>query len=551
MTPSASRTLLPILTFVFFGSIALLLWRAQGYQEHRLILHHVENSVEQAAIRIQGVMKARTASLEILADRWVERTPPDFSKQRFLSFAGIVFEHYPGFTAILWLNPDGSIQYAFPEGTDATAKGKMVLDRLDPQSRAALEEATQKHALTVTACVELYQGLEGFQVILPLIYNGELLGYLSGVFQVARIVDIALPERIVSDFAVSIHDGKQPIFLSGPPADAAPRDGNIRGVRAIEIGDRTWRLSMEPGKEVYTQETIKNLPFLSFGIVLSAVLSLLLYLVLLRMEKYRESRDLALHEVSERKRAEETLRENEKKLESLLAELSTKNAELESFVYTISHDLKTPIVTIEGSIGALREDFGEALPQDAEKYMNYMSHAARKMELLINDLLELSRIGRLVVKKTTIPFGNIIRDALVILQPQIDARGISIDVQPGLPDVYGENKRLGQVVYNLLNNAVKYIGKDNPAPHIEVGMTALDGRNAFYVRDNGIGIDAKYFHKIFQIFERLPSAKHEEGTGIGLTIVKRIVEYHGGTIWLTSEPGKGSTFFFTLDERET
>jgi signal transduction histidine kinase len=152
-----------------------------------------------------------------------------------------------------------------------------------------------------------------------------------------------------------------------------------------------------------------------------------------------------------------------------------------------------------------------------------------------------------VSKNSEIPFVEIVRDTLEILQPQIDARGVSVDVQANLPIVHGERKRLGQVVYNLVNNAVKYIGKDNPSPRITLGVQQQDGQDVFFVRDNGIGIEERYFEKIFQIFERLPSAKRVgEGTGIGLTIVKRIIEYHGGRIWLTSEPAKGTTFFFTL-----
>ena len=549
MLAAAVRKLFPICAFIFFGSIAVALWQAQCRQEHELILRHVENAVEQARIRIEGVINTRTASLELMADRWVDKTPPDFSQQRFLSFSKIIFEHYPGLAGIYWIDPQGLIQWVFPEETNAEIKGRRAYDRPDLQ-KAVLEAARQRTEPTVTPCVDLYKGGNGFEVILPLIYNAELQGYLSGAFQVAQIVDIALPKSITDDFGVAIYECDQPIFRSGTQSYAGSEGNGIRGMRKIEVGNRTWHLYMEPSRTLYSPDSFRNFLFLAFGIVLSATLSLLLYLLLRRMEAYRISRDLALHEVNERKRAEAALRENEKKLEKLLAELSGKNAELESFVYTISHDLKTPIVTIEGFIGALREDFGAVLPDAAEKYLKYMSDAARKLEVLINDLLDLSRIGRMAGNRVPVPFGDLVKDALEILQPQIDARGISIGVQPNLPDVYGERKRLGQVIYNLLNNAVKYAGRNNPAPRIDVGAEKQDGHDVFFVRDNGIGIEEKYFSKIFQIFERLPAAKLEEGTGIGLTIVKRIIEYHGGRIWLTSEPHEGTTFFFTIEDKE-
>jgi signal transduction histidine kinase len=248
---------------------------------------------------------------------------------------------------------------------------------------------------------------------------------------------------------------------------------------------------------------------------------------------------------------EAALLDNEKKLEASLSELAAKNVEMESFVYTVSHDLKTPIVTIEGFIGALREDFADRLSENGEQYLQYMSDAARRMEILISDLLNLSRIGRITETKETFPLGDLVREVLEACRPRLEARGIEFEVSSNLPSVYGERKRIGQVVDNLLSNAIKYVGKDNPSPRIEIGCQEQGGETVFFVRDNGIGIEGKYFGKIFQIFERLPAAKQAgDGTGIGLTIVKRIVELHGGKIWLESELGKGTTFFFTLGNKE-
>ena len=253
-------------------------------------------------------------------------------------------------------------------------------------------------------------------------------------------------------------------------------------------------------------------------------------------------------EAVRQKKAKEALRKNEK----LLAEVAAKNEELDSFVYRVSHDLKSPIVTIDGFVGALREDFGDVLSEDGEKYLRYISDAARKMEFLINDLLALSRIGRVIRKKAEFPFARLVKDALKALQPQIRAQGIVVNIQEDLPVIYGERRRLARVLDNLLTNAIKYIGNENPSPRIDVGVEEQDGQKVFFVRDNGIGIEKKDFDKIFQVFQRLPSAKKQigEGTGVGLTIVKRIIEHHGGKIWLISEPKKGSTFYFTLEEKE-
>jgi PAS domain S-box-containing protein len=256
----------------------------------------------------------------------------------------------------------------------------------------------------------------------------------------------------------------------------------------------------------------------------------------------------AARDITRRKKAEEALLKSEKKLKALFAELAAKNEELDSFVYRVSHDLKSPVVTIEGFVGALKEDFGGVLSEDGKKYLRYISDAARKMELLVNDLLDLSRIERVTRRKREFSFARLVEDAVKALQPQIKARGIVVNIQGDLPVVYGERMRLSRVMDNLLTNAIKYIGKENPSPRIDVGVEEQDGQKAFFVRDNGIGIDERDFDKIFQVFHRLPSAKQiaGEGTGVGLTIVKRIIEHHGGEIWLISEPGKGSTFYFTI-----
>lgn len=240
----------------------------------------------------------------------------------------------------------------------------------------------------------------------------------------------------------------------------------------------------------------------------------------------------------------------EQEREALLKELSDKNAELESFVYTVSHDLKTPIVTIEGFIGALREDFGESLSEEGEKFLRRMSEATGKMEGLISDLLDLSRIGRITENKSEISFTDLAKAAAASLYSQIKARGVAVEIPEDLPVLYGEKKRLVQLVDNLLANAVKYIGEGNPAPRVEFGAEKQGGETVFFVRDNGMGIDRLYFEKIFNIFQRLPAAKKIDGTGMGLTIVKRIVELHGGRIWLESEVGRGSTFYFTIKGKE-
>ena len=539
------KPLFPVVTFFFFGGIAVLLWQAQSRYERGILLRHTENSAEQLRIRVEGLMNARIASLGLMAERWVEREPADFSQERFLSFAKSLYQNYQGFAGIDWIDPDGIIRWVFPPDTNASAKDESPHGHSDPAYRATFEQVRKNRKYGITPCMKLQGGM-GFHVIMPLLHEGQVQGYLDGVFQMKSIMALSLPTDILRDFLISLYEKDRLIYSSGDLIGGKSTLDKFPVIRGIHFPGKTWRVEVEPR----VLRSPGTLPVLLFGLALSVGLSVLLHFLLQRIKMLRAARDQALREVSERKRAEKALHENEKKLEALLAELAEKNTELESFVYTVSHDLKTPIVTIEGFVGALREDFGDRLSAEGEKYLDFMSRAARKMEMLINDLLELSRIGRLSEAMTRFPFGEIVRGAIRTLQPLIEARGVAVTVDENLPAVYGERKRLVQVMDNLLSNAVKYIGVANPTPRIHIGAMEQNGRKTFFVRDNGIGIEQNYLEKVFQIFQRLPSAvRTGEGTGIGLTIVQRIIEHHGGSIWLTSEPGKGSTFFFTLSDQ--
>jgi len=544
------KKLSPFFAFLIFGSIAVLLWQNQNRHERELVLRHSETSSEQIRIRIEGLMNTRMAALELLAERWVERVPPDFSQDRFLDFAEMFNSHYPGFMGINWIDPTGVVRWVFPKNSNERVIDTPIFEPQDSRGHKKFH-ILHKSQNIVTPCIELIQGGLGYNTFLPLVYSGKIQGYLNGVFQVKQIVNICLAKDIFKDFWVHLYEADRLIYTNENQSDGNPGKNGLRVLREIRFPGKIWKLDLVPKAIVYPSGITWKVSLLIFGLVISATLSLLLHLLLERMQMYRQARDHALQEVSERKRAEAALKGNEKKLETLLAELAAKNSELETFVYSVSHDLKTPIVTIEGFIGALREDFGNLISKDGEKYLDYIGDAARKMEILINDLLELSRIGRLTVKKTEFPFGDLISEVLKTLQPRIEERGIQVNVDEKLPLVYGEKKRLVQIMENLVSNAVKYLGKENPSPRIEVGVRENDDQKVFFVRDNGIGIEERYFEKIFEVFQRLPAAKKiGEGTGIGLAIVKRIIEHHGGRVWLESDLGKGTTFFFTLKDKE-
>ncbi len=549
---------LPFISFPLLATIAIGFWQNQNHHDRELVLKHLETSAEQVCMRVEGLMSARLASLVLMADRWVERQPPDFRQQRFQNFAATLAKNYSGFAGIFWIDPLHVVQWVFPENKHKSAIGKKLDSHFYSGNADCFDNLEKEAEILITPSNCSLQGGGHFYAIHPLIYKSDLKGYLCGFFSVDQIMALCLSKEVLHDFYIRISEETQTIYEHIPyqlvHGAKQSEDMPVRpyAFQEIRFGGKTWKLLLMLDDNAYHGGLHKNLAHLSFGLALAAVISILLHLLIRRIGMYKASRDQAILEVNQRKEAQAALSINEKKLQALLSELTAKNAELESFVYTVSHDLKTPIVTIEGFIGALREDFSENISSVGEQYLRYMSDATHKMELLINELLNYSRIGRLEEKKTEFFMNSAVQEAIATLQPQIEARGIRVDVQTDLPKVYGDRKRIEQAIYNVLSNAVKYIGQDNPNPHIEIAGTEQNYEKIFWFRDNGIGIDPKYFKKIFQIFERLPAAKQvTEGTGIGLAIVKRIIEHHGGKIWLESELGKGSTFYFTMKGKVT
>lgn len=246
-------------------------------------------------------------------------------------------------------------------------------------------------------------------------------------------------------------------------------------------------------------------------------------------------------DITERKQAEA-------EREAIIVELEAKNTELERFVYTVSHDLKSPLITIEGFLGFLEQDAIKGNIDQMKDDMARISNATKKMGALLDELLELSRIGRRDNPPEWVPLSDIACEATEMVAGRLKKRDVKVEIALDLPVVYGDRPRLREVLENLLDNAAKFMG-DQPNPRVEVGVRRDGGEMIFYVADNGIGIKPQYQGKVFDLFEKLDLGTM--GSGVGLAIVKRIVEIHGGQIWVESEGiGRGSTFCFTLPGKE-
>lgn len=234
------------------------------------------------------------------------------------------------------------------------------------------------------------------------------------------------------------------------------------------------------------------------------------------------------------------------KLQSMNEQLQQKIAELERLTYTISHELKNPLVTIKGFMGSIANDLENRNYERAQKDILRVSKATDKMKDTISGLLNLSKIGQVVHPSEEVDLASLVYEVLGAMRGRIDAANIKVQISSDLPLVYSERERLKEVYENLIENAVRYMG-GQAAPMLEIGMRS-DGREGIlFVRDNGMGIDPQYHTKVFGLFEKLDV--QSEGAGIGLALVKRIIETNGGRIWVESEgEGKGATFCFTIPD---
>jgi PAS domain S-box-containing protein len=267
-----------------------------------------------------------------------------------------------------------------------------------------------------------------------------------------------------------------------------------------------------------------------------------------RKGRFLRTRSVA-QDVTERKRLADELAQQAEQLRRANQELLRINHELDDFTYVVSHDLKEPLRTLNAFSTLLDQDYRKRLNGEAREYLGYLTQASNRMSALIDDLLMLSRAGRITNTMQRCQPEELVEGARLDLADLVLRRNAIVRVEPNLPVVLADPQRLNELFQNLISNGLKY--NESARPEITVGMVAggngqADTHVTLYVRDNGIGIEPRFHDQIFKIFRRLHRREEYEGTGAGLAICKKIIEAHGGKIWVESELGKGATFYFTL-----
>jgi light-regulated signal transduction histidine kinase (bacteriophytochrome) len=256
----------------------------------------------------------------------------------------------------------------------------------------------------------------------------------------------------------------------------------------------------------------------------------------------------AKQEIAARKKAETEIRQLNEELESRVAErtaqLQEANKELEAFTYSVSHDLRAPLRTINGFIEVLGEDYGDVLDEGGKLLFEKILKAGKRMDQLINDLLVFSRFGKEALHVSRIDMQALAESVFQEIMTQTSSQNIEFHLN-ALPDAAGDLRLMRQVWVNLISNAIKFSAQREPAV-VEIGSSEDLSGKTYWIRDNGAGFDMQYANKLFNVFQRLHNFKDFEGTGVGLAIVQRIIKRHGGTVWAEAAPEKGATFYFRL-----
>lgn len=336
--------------------------------------------------------------------------------------------------------------------------------------------------------------------------------------QLARLIAarLSLLNRVMDAFREDGFEAARQRLISGSGKDEM---SGLRGLVSWMQDHERARLEQRTGAE----REYANRTLLMFSLVL---LSAVIFLALL----YRHIR----HEIRERKQVEE-------RQARLVHELESANEELRNFAYVVSHDLKAPLRAISSLADWVVTDYADKFDDEGREHMRLLLGRVRRMDGLIDGILQYSRVGRVKEACAAVDLDQLVHEVIDLLAPP---PSITITVETPLPTVVAERTRLQQVLQNLLSNAVKYM--DKAEGRIRIGCAAMDDKWQFYVADNGPGIEARHFEKIFQLFQTLAPRDRVESTGVGLAVVKKIIEMYGGEIWVESKVGEGSTFFFTL-----
>jgi len=550
---------LPIIICVGVLTGTLVFWRALAVQERAHVNRTAEIKTKAVRNSLHDQIETRTQALLRMAKRWEVHGRP--WKTTWESDAGYYISHFPGYRAIGWVDPSFNLRWLVTHG-NAGEPGVMNLDRGLSNVLAA---ARDRKELLLSDPV-IMDGKNVFAAVVPITIDEGFDGFIIGVYNVEELFDSILPSELTGLYSIEVLKGNNTLFKKSPGLMLT--DNNLAQESELILTGAAWRVRVRPTQEAL-REIRTRLPevILAAGFAASILLALAVHFALASQSRAKtvEGANIKLgQEVAERKRAEEEAESHaaelaeanarleleiverkkaEETAERHAAELERSNAELEQFAYVASHDLQEPLRVIAGYAQLLAKRYKGKLDSDADEFISFVVDGTNRMQMLISDLLAYSKVGSRERVLKPCDCNSMLRSALCTLRAAVEEGNATV-THDLLPTILADEFQMGQLFQNLIGNSIKYRGTVPPKVHIS--SVVNDSEWLFSVQDNGIGIDPKYHTRVFVIFQRLHGKGEYSGTGIGLAICKKVVENHGGRIWVESTPGAGSTFYFAV-----
>ena len=523
---------LPLFVGICAVTVTLWLWRALLAQEHAQLERTIQ--LEAAGVKNEVVarMQARILALVRMARRWEDWGQPTQEQWEFE--AELYVSHFPGYQAIAWVNPQLTRWVTPPAANEAMQDLALAFEQ---QRQSVLEAVRDRREVAVTRSIDLMQGGKGFLVYIPIFQGENCGGIIVGVFRVQELLDTILHEQVAPRYSIALFDGEEKIY-SRP-------DSNSRHQRkwgqetTIELYGVTWRMQVWPRPELLAG-TRSALPQLTLGMGLLMAILLALEVNLAQTARLRaravEAANQGLErEISGREQMEEALREAKEAAEAA-------NRAKSEFLASMSHELRTPLGILLGYIDLLLEKTFGSLREEQVDTLRRIDRSARELFDLITAVLDLSRLeaGRLPVEVREVQVPELLEELKAETQEVRERASLEFvwQVEGELPPLQTDPGKVKVVVKNLIGNAVKF----TKAGSITVAAHNHDGGVEISVTDTGVGISQEALELIFEPFHQVDNSGQLGGTGLGLHIVKRLLELLGGTVTVESEVGRGSTF---------
>lgn len=482
---------------------------------------------EELTLLEKGVserMQSLIISQKRMVERWEsqKRTP----EKNWREDAKNYIDGFPALKVMEWVDTRNRIRWAEPIEGNEKVIGLNI--GYDEDRKKILEHASKKGSITLTAPLKLLQGYKALIAYIPIHYDNHYDGFIVGIYEIEAFIKERFSSEFKTLFNIIITDGEKTVFEHFSDTKHKEKWGVEK---TMALYNRTWKITLWP-KDSFIEFHNSYLPEAAFivGMIVSLLMGFAIYVAVLSNQRSK------------------LLKQKELEQEGLIAKLTDSNEELERFAYVCSHDLQEPLRMVRSFTERFESHFEQIIKGDekGEKYMGFILDGAKRAQELIADILEYSSLDRSAQKPEVINLNALIKSIHETMQVNLkDCNGkITTD---DMPQITGNKTQIYQLLQNLINNGLKYQSPD-AKPHVHLSVKEKGKRWVFSVKDNGIGIDKKNLEKIFNVFQRLHRKEEYSGTGIGLAICKKIIERHGGKIWVESTKGKGTSFFFSLDK---